>query len=134
MNKRVFEKSIAAMEAGDLHVDAQNKDRFTLAVVFVLNPSLCKDEHFCLWDRYWALGPSVALFWKSIPHICSFFFDMSCTYSDSIPAFWLRNTAALWEDLALPQRAAHVFPWVQEEVFQRTRHSLRFAWIAAAVA
>ncbi len=121
----MFEKTIAAMEAGVVHVDARDKDGFTLGVLFVLHPRLFeeKGEHFCLWDKYWALGPSVAFFLQELPSIC-FYGPPSETFKSLLCC-----TSALWTDLSFMLQSR--MGWLTEEILNHVRHSLRFALISS---
>jgi hypothetical protein len=120
----VVGRCVTDMEQGLLHVDTVTwGGGMTLAFYFVNGWKPCDQE---LWDRYWALSPSVPLFWKIAE---SLHFDevfMSCRK--------LRKTTALWEDLGLLLGYAHMMPaWMRKKVFRRFRNSVRFEWMAAVV-
>ena len=123
----IIERCVGDMEKGLLHVDTLNRWGVTLA--FYFNSNKPSDQR--LWDRYWALGPSVALFWKfALSEPSCFVVLGEFTYSSRR----LRETAALWEDLGLVLSFQHMMPpWMREEVRRRIRISVRFAWIAAVV-
>ena len=115
----LFTSCITAMERGLLHVDVTNQCGETLGVLFVLNQRWFDPV---LWDKYWTLGPDVATFWSGIP---------TCLLPKEAES--LRNTPALWADLALVRRFAKKYSWLEGEVRSRIRASLRLAWIAAVV-
>jgi hypothetical protein len=119
-----IERCVGDMEKGLLHVDTVNRWGMTLAFYF----NACDQR---LWDRYWALGPSVALFWKlALSGPSSFVVLGEFTHGSRR----LRETAALWEDLGLVLSFQHMMPaWMREEVRRRIRDCVRFAWIAAVV-
>ena len=114
-----IERCVGDMEKGLLHVDTLNRWGVTLAFYF-------NSWNRRLWDRYWALGPSVALFWK---------LALSRPSSFVVLEEWLLETAAPWEDLELVLSFQHMMPaWMREEVRRRIRDCVRFAWMAAVVA
>jgi hypothetical protein len=118
-----IERCVGDMEKGLLHVDTVNSGGMTLA--FYFHTSKPCDQWF--WDRYWALGPSVALFWKLAQ---TWYFDVAMSTSSKR----LCNTAALWEDIDLLLGYVDMMPaWMQEEVWKRIRDCVRFAWMAAVV-
>ena len=95
--------------------------------VFYLN--LHDSYHFeyvdhVLWDKYWALGPNVTTFWRSLVLPQNLLFRQEDI---------LKNTPALWSDLGLVQRFAAKDSWLEGEVHKRIRASLRFVWIAVVV-
>ncbi len=107
-----------------LHVDTANELGLTIGF-YLMSPVLTTDHR--LWDRYWALGPSVALFWK---------LNLSGPLLDEFThnSRWLRETSVVWEDLELVNSFAHLMPtWMREEVRRRIRGSARFGWMAAVV-
>jgi hypothetical protein len=57
----VVGRCVTDMEQGLLHVDTVTMEGMTLAFYFVNGWKPCDQQ---LWDRYWALSPSVPLFWK----------------------------------------------------------------------
>jgi hypothetical protein len=121
VDEHVFSICVMAMEQGALHVDTTNGMGATLGPLFMYYSWLFRQD---LWDRYLALCPDVALFWHVVVswghgHV---FPDVSVKR--------MRDTPVLWADLGLVKSRAS---WVQDEVSQRIRHSLRFAWIAAVV-
>ena len=120
-----IERCVGDMEKGLLHVDTVNRWGMTLAFYF----NACDQR---LWDRYWALGPSVALFWKLAQ---TWYFDVAMSASCmSTSSKRLCNTAALWEDFDLLRSYVDMMPaWMQEEVWKRIRDCVRFAWMAAVV-
>jgi hypothetical protein len=125
-NDKMSEKCIGDMEQGLLHVDTVDCSGMTLGVILW---STLANQSF--WDRYWALSPDVALFWRIV---FRWRFSAVFSYKSSLIRSRLCNTSALWEDLGLLLGYAHVVPvWMQEEVHKRIRDSVRFAWIAAVV-
>ena len=125
--RHVFDYCVVAMEAGQLHVDAINSFGGTLGVLFFVNSQMFDGQ---LWERYWALGPNLALFWKGL----SVRFGQEFLYKNSASSTVLRNTPAAWTDLGLVGQYGFLRPWIQEEIVdQRKQHKLRFAWIAAVV-
>ena len=117
-----LEKGVLAMEQGALHVDAVNGFGATLGTLLFANPDLVDQS---LWDRYFALGPDVALFWKVLS---------TQFYEDDTSCRRLQDTPALWADLGVVvQRFASLDAWVHAEVYRRFQLSLRFVWIAATV-
>ena len=122
------DECVGSMEKGVLHVDAINEFGYTIGF-YLIKYSLESDQR--LWDRYWTLNPSVALFWKLVLSEPS----NDCVFDKSTRSSRrLRETAALWEDLGLVHSFAHMMPaWMREEVHNRIRISVRFAWMAAAV-
>jgi hypothetical protein len=124
----VLKTCVSAMEGGLLHVDATNSYGWTLGYMFLENSTIFDK---CLWDRYWALHPNLSLFWSLVHrhvqtlcinrHICIMLYLGE----------GLRNTSALWADLALVQPVAHRCLFIQEQVDKRG--ACRFAWIAAVV-
>ena len=128
----VHETCVSAMERGLLHVDATNRDGWTLGFMFVENSNTSFNK--CLWDRYWRLRPDVSLFW----HLVHVKVQLLCTTRRPRCVMWnLReafcNTPALWADLALVQPIACTCVFIQEQIDERIRESCRFAWIAAVV-
>jgi hypothetical protein len=123
-----IDRCVGDMEKGLLHVDTVNRWGVTLALYF--NSSSPSDQR--LWDRYWALGPSVALFWKlalSGPSVALVLDEF--THSSRR----LRETSVLWEDLGLVLSFQHMMPaWMRVEACRRIRDCVRFAWMAAVVA
>jgi hypothetical protein len=113
----VFASCILAMERGQLHVDATNQYGLTTGAVHFVDHYYF---HSIFWHKYWALGPDVATFWSGIRG-----------YADTKDI--LKNTPALWSDLAIVQRFAAKNSWLESEVHERIRASLRFAWMAAVV-
>ena len=126
-NDEMFEKCVGDMEQGLLHVDTVDSSGTTLGVI--LWRSLASQF---FWDRYWALSPDVALFWKGVFLFCFpavFHVDKS-----SLRSSRLCNTPVLWEDLGLLLGYAHMMPfWMREKIRKLIRDSVRFAWIAAVV-
>jgi hypothetical protein len=122
------DKCIGFMEKGVLHVDTINEVGMTIGF-YLIRHSLDSDQW--LWDRYWALGPSVPFFWKlalSGPLVGLVLDEF--THSSRR----LRETSVLWEDLGLVYSFAHMMPaWIRREVRKRIRDSVRFAWIAVIV-
>ena len=110
-----------------LHVDTVDCPGMTRGVIL-----WCTSANQVLWDRYWALSPDVALFWKGVFVFCFpavFHVDKSLLGSRR-----LCNTPVLWEDLGLLLGYAHMMPvWMREETRKHIRDSVRFAWIAAVV-
>jgi hypothetical protein len=125
-NDKMFEKCIGDMEQGLLHVDTVDCSGMTLGLILW---NTLANQSF--WDRYWALSPNVALFWR-IVFLWRFLAVFS--YKSSHCRSRLCNTSALWEDLGVLLDYAHIMPvWMQDEVHDRIRDSVRFAWIAAVV-
>ena len=117
----VFGSCILAMERGQLHVDATNQYGLTIGAVHLV------DHHYLnsvLWYKYWALGPDVATFWSGMRS-----YELNLSHTKDI----LKNTPALWSDLATVQRFAAKNSWLESEVHERIRASLRSAWMAAVV-
>ena len=125
----MFASCIMAMVRGLLHVDAINMSGRPLAVVHIAKYRLGYHifDFDLLWDKYWGLGPDVTIFWSAM--ITDYSWAMLTTRETDI----LRNTPALWSDLALVQRFAAKDSWLEREVHSRIRASLRFAWTAAIV-
>ena len=115
----VFASCILAMERGLLHVDATNRCGRTIGVVHLVD-----HDYFdsVLWHKYWEMGPDVATFWSGMPS------DLFSGETDI-----LRNTPGFWADLALVQRFAKKDSWLESEVHERIRASLRFAWMTAVM-
>ncbi len=108
-----------------LHVDAINNMGHTLGFYFMYHSNFFRKS---LWDRYWALGPDVVLFWKQLLPFKNVYWDEVDNSNR------LRKTSALWTDPCLGLLPEYILPdWMHEEVRKRVRDSVKFAWIAAVV-
>ncbi len=103
-------------------MDATNRCGRTIGVVHLADYDYFDNFDSVLWYKYWEMGPDVATFWSGMP---------TDLFSGEVDI--LRNTPGLWADLALVQRFAKKDSWLESEVHERIRASLRFAWMAAVV-
>jgi hypothetical protein len=101
--RHVFEYCVVAMEVGQLHVDAINSFGGTLGVLFFVNSHMFDSK---LWERYWALSPNLALFWKSL----SVRFNHEFLYKDSTMSFCTKIVQAA-QYYAIPLLHGQTLVW-----------------------
>ena len=116
-SEEVVDICLAAMACGELHVDCVNDLGNTLGLVMIPRSPLTMLER---WRTYWALGPSVDLFWSS----CT----CSCKVCISDP--WrhvIVDTEELWKSCGESP------VWAQEARAALRWSHARATWIAAVV-